>query len=176
MNPAKRAEIFARLQALNPHPTTELEYRTPFELLVAVILSAQATDKSVNLATRELFRVASTPAAIAALGYDGLVPFIQRIGLYRSKAKHVIETCERLLAEHAGEVPRTRAALEQLPGVSKSLQGANSYTIIEDAAVYGRLREVTEGPDGAIYLATSNRDGRGRPNSGDDQLLRMTPR
>ena len=119
MNPARRAEIFARLKALQPRPTTELEYRTPFELLVAVILSAQATDRSVNLATRELFRVANTPAAIAALGVDGLAGYVRTIGLYRSKAKHIVQACEMLLAEHDGEVPRTREALERLPGVGR---------------------------------------------------------
>ncbi|MCD6734505.1 MAG: endonuclease III [Burkholderiaceae bacterium] len=119
MNPARRAEIFARLKALNPRPTTELEYDTPFELLVAVILSAQATDRSVNLATRELFRVANTPAAIAALGEDGLGEYVRTIGLYRSKAKHIVQTCAILLAEHGGEVPRTREALERLPGVGR---------------------------------------------------------
>lgn len=119
MNPTKRAEIFARLQARNPHPTTELEYRTPFELLVAVILSAQATDKSVNVATRRLYAAAHTPATILALGETGLVPYIQSIGLYRTKAKNVIETCRLLLERHDGEVPADRAALESLPGVGR---------------------------------------------------------
>lgn len=119
MNPAKRAEIFARLQARNPHPTTELEYRTPFELLVAVILSAQATDKSVNLATRRLYAVANTPTAIHALGEAGLVPYIQSIGLYRTKARNVIETCRLLVERHYGEVPADRDALESLPGVGR---------------------------------------------------------
>jgi len=119
VNPARRAEIFARLKALNPRPTTELEYRTPFELLVAVILSAQATDRSVNLATRELFAVANSPVAIAALGEDGLGEYVRTIGLYRSKAKHIVQTCAILLAEHGGEVPRTREALERLPGVGR---------------------------------------------------------
>jgi len=119
VNPARRAEIFARLKTLNPRPTTELEYRTSFELLVAVILSAQATDRSVNLASRELFRVANTPAAIAALGEDGLADYVRTIGLYRSKAKHIVQTCAILLAEHGGEVPRTREALERLPGVGR---------------------------------------------------------
>lgn len=119
MNPARRAEIFARLKALNPRPASELEYRTPFELLVAVILSAQATDRSVNLATRELFRVANTPAAILALGEDRLGEYVRTIGLYRSKARHIVQTCAILLAEHGGEVPRTREALERLPGVGR---------------------------------------------------------
>ena len=119
MKAADREALFARLQSINPHPTTELEFRTPFELLVAVMLSAQATDVSVNLATRRLFPVANTPAAILALGEDGLKSFINRIGLFNSKARHVIATCEILLREHAGEVPRERAALEALPGVGR---------------------------------------------------------
>jgi endonuclease-3 len=119
MNPAKREEIFARLARANPAPTTELDYRTPFQLLVAVILSAQATDKSVNLATRELFRVADTPQKILSLGLDGLIPYIQTIGLFRNKAKHIVETCRLLVERHGGEVPADRAALEGLPGVGR---------------------------------------------------------
>lgn len=119
MNPAKRRAIFERLRAANPHPTTELEYTTPFELLVAVVLSAQATDKSVNLATRRLFAVANMPAAIAALGEQGLIPYIQTIGLYRTKAKNVVRLCRILLDEHGGAVPATREALEKLPGVGR---------------------------------------------------------
>ena len=119
MNPAKRGEIFARLAHANPAPTTELDYRTPFQLLVAVILSAQATDKSVNLATRELFRVADTPQKILTLGLDGLIPYIQTIGLFRNKAKHIVETCRLLVERHGGEVPADRAALEGLPGVGR---------------------------------------------------------
>lgn len=119
MNPAKRREIFQRFSAANPHPRGELEYRTPFELLVAVILSAQATDKSVNLATRALYRDASTPQAIAALGVSGLEHYIKRIGLYRTKAKNVIATCKMLIDLHAGAVPQTAAALEALPGVGR---------------------------------------------------------
>ncbi len=119
MNPEKRREIFARLKAANPHPTTELEYTTPFELLIAVILSAQATDVSVNKATRQLYPVANTPAAIYALGVEGLIPYVQTIGLYRNKAKNVIETCRILLEQHGGEVPRDREALQALPGVGR---------------------------------------------------------
>ena len=119
MNAEKRLAIYARLQAANPHPTTELDYTTPFELLVAVILSAQATDVSVNKATRRLYALASTSAAIHALGVDGLTPFIQSIGLYRNKARNVIETCRIILSEHDGAVPRTREALEALPGVGR---------------------------------------------------------
>jgi endonuclease III len=119
MNPQKRQAIFAQLRAANPNPTTELEYRTPFELLVAVVLSAQATDRSVNLATRKLFAVAGTPAAIAALGEEGLVPYIQAIGLFRTKAKNVARLAQILVEQHGGEVPRSREALQALPGVGR---------------------------------------------------------
>ncbi len=119
MNATKRREIFQRLQAANPHPTTELEYHTPFELLVAVMLSAQATDISVNAATRQLFPVANTPQAIYDLGEEKLRDYIQRIGLYKTKAKHVIETCRLVLEQHAGQVPQTREALEAFPGVGR---------------------------------------------------------
>jgi endonuclease-3 len=119
MNPAKRRQIFERLKAANPHPKTELEYTTPFELLIAVMLSAQATDISVNAATRHLYPVANTPEAILALGEDKLIEYIQRIGLYKTKAKHVIKTCLILVEQHAGSVPQTREALEALPGVGR---------------------------------------------------------
>jgi endonuclease III len=119
MNPAKRQEIFARFRKANPEPRGELEYRTPFELLIAVILSAQATDKSVNLATRSLYRVANTPKAMLALGMDGLIEGIKRIGLYRTKAKNILATCELLLQRHEGKVPQEREALELLPGVGR---------------------------------------------------------
>ena len=119
MNPAKREAIFARVAAANPAPTTELGYRTPFELLVAVVLSAQATDKSVNLATPRLFAVADTPQKMLALGVEGLIPYIQTIGLFRSKAKHLIEACRLLVERHGGAVPESREALEQLPGVGR---------------------------------------------------------
>ena len=110
MNPAKRHEIFSRLRAVNPHPTTELEYRTPFELLVAVVLSAQSTDKGVNLATRRLFPVANTPESIHALGEEGLADFIRTIGLYKSKARHLIAACKMLIELHGSQVPAERAA------------------------------------------------------------------
>ena len=119
MNPAKRREIFVRLRALNPHPTTELAHLSPFELLVAVVLSAQATDKSVNKATARLFPVANTPAAIMKLGVDGLIPYISSIGLFRNKAKNVVALSEILVREHGGKVPATRAALKALPGVGR---------------------------------------------------------
>ena len=119
MNQQQRGELFERLKAINPHPTTELQYRSPFELLIAVILSAQATDKSVNLATKQLYKVASTPAAIHALGVIGLTQYIKTIGLFNAKAKNIIETCRLLLELHQGEVPHNRAALEALPGVGR---------------------------------------------------------
>jgi endonuclease III len=113
------APFFATLQAANPTPETELEYTTPFELLAAVLLSAQATDVGVNKATRKLFPVANTPQAILELGVEGLEGYIKTIGLYRSKAKHLIEACRMLVELHGGEVPRTRAELEALPGVGR---------------------------------------------------------
>ncbi len=119
MNAAKRQEIFRRLHEDNPEPKTELAYSTPFELLVAVTLSAQATDVSVNKATAKLFPVANTPEAIYALGVEGLSEYIKTIGLYNSKAKNVIETCRILVEQHDGEVPETREALEALPGVGR---------------------------------------------------------
>jgi endonuclease III len=119
MNTTKRREIFLRLQAANPHPTTELKCNTPFELLVAVMLSAQATDVSVNAATRHLFPVANTPKKILALGEEKLREYIQRIGLYKTKAKHVIRMCQLLMERHGGKVPQTREELEALPGVGR---------------------------------------------------------
>ena len=119
MNPAKRQEIFERLRNANPSPKTELEYTTPFELLIAVLLSAQATDVGVNKATRKLYPVANTPAAILALGLDELKTYISTIGLYPTKAKNVIATCQILVDQYGGEVPRTREELEQLPGVGR---------------------------------------------------------
>jgi len=135
MNNLKRHEIFSRFQRANPHPTTELEYTTPFELLIAVILSAQATDVSVNKAMRKLFPVANTPAQIHALGVDGLIPYIQTIGLYRTKAKNVIETCRRLVELHGGEVPRNREALEALPGVGRKTANVILNTAFGEIAI-----------------------------------------
>ncbi|RPH65038.1 MAG: endonuclease III [Burkholderiales bacterium] len=169
MNPARRAEIFARLQALNPEPTTELEYGSPFELLVAVILSAQATDRSVNLATRELFRVANTPAAIAALGVGGLSGYVRTIGLYPSKARHIVQACAVLLAEHGGEVPHTREALERLPGV-----GRKTANVVLNTA----FGEPTIAVDTHVFRV-SNRTGiaRGRtPLEVEQRLLRVVPK
>jgi endonuclease-3 len=119
MNAAKRHEIFSRLRAANPSPKTELEYTTPFELLIAVLLSAQATDVGVNKATRRLYPVANTPAAMLALGLDELTDYIKTIGLYKTKAKNVLATCQILMDKYGGEVPRTREQLEELPGVGR---------------------------------------------------------
>ncbi len=119
MNPQKRREIFARLQKANPNPTTELNYRSPFELLVAVILSAQATDKGVNKATAKLFAVANTPEAILALGEERLKEYIKTIGLFNSKAKNLIKTCEMLVKRYDGRIPEDRESLETLPGVGR---------------------------------------------------------
>jgi len=119
LNPQKRSEIFRRLQEANPKPTTELEYATPFQLLIAVILSAQSTDVGVNKATRRLFPIAGTAQAILALGETELKRYISTIGLYNAKAKNVLATCALLIERHGGEVPRTREALEALPGVGR---------------------------------------------------------
>jgi endonuclease-3 len=135
MNREKRADIFARFRAANPHPTTELEYTTPFELLIAVILSAQATDVSVNKAMRKLFPVANTPQQIHALGVDGLIPYIQTIGLYRNKAKNVIETCRLLMERHEGKVPRSREELEALPGVGRKTANVILNTAFGEIAI-----------------------------------------
>jgi endonuclease-3 len=119
LNPQKRRAIFERLRAGNPDPRSELEHQTPFELLVAVVLSAQATDKGVNKATEKLFPVARTPAAMVKLGVEGLIPFVQSIGLFRNKAKNVVALSEILLRDYGGRVPANREALEQLPGVGR---------------------------------------------------------
>ena len=135
MNDAKRRAIFARLRAANPTPRTELNYQSPFELLVAVILSAQATDKSVNKATAALFRAANTPAALLALGIDGLTPYIKSIGLYNSKAKNLIAASQLLLERHAGAVPSSREELEQLPGVGRKTANVILNTAFGEATI-----------------------------------------
>ncbi len=119
MTPSKRAKIFRRLKRANPRPTTELQYRTPFELLVSVILSAQATDKSVNKATAELFKAANTPRQIIDLGLRGLKRYIKTIGLYNTKAANILKTCKLLIERHGGRVPSTREELQALPGVGR---------------------------------------------------------
>jgi len=127
--------MFERLRKANPAPRTELHYRSPFELLVAVILSAQATDKSVNKATAPLFRAADTPAAILALGVDGLSPYIKSIGLYNSKAKNIIATCRLLTEHHGGAVPKTREELERLPGVGRKTANVILNTAFGEATI-----------------------------------------
>jgi endonuclease-3 len=135
MNRQQRHELFARLRSANPEPTTELEYASTFQLLIAVILSAQATDKSVNLATRKLFADAPTPQAILALGESGLAAYINRIGLYQSKARNIIATCRQLLDLHGGEVPHSRAALEALPGVGRKTANVVLNTAFGEATI-----------------------------------------
>jgi endonuclease III len=135
VNPHKRQEIFARLRAANPQPRTELIYASPFELLVAVILSAQATDKSVNKATAELFRAANTPAAVMALGTRGLSKYIKSIGLYNGKAKNIIAMSRLLLDRYAGEVPSAREALEELPGVGRKTANVILNTAFGQATI-----------------------------------------
>ena len=135
MNNTKRAEIFARLAAKQPAPTTELEYKTTYQLLVAVVLSAQATDKGVNRATRPLFRAHPTPQSIVALGVDGLSEYIQTIGLYRTKAKNVIALSQLLLEHHDGEVPHDREALEALPGVGRKTANVILNTVFGEPTI-----------------------------------------
>ena len=168
MNKEKRAEIYRRLQADNPAPTTELDYRNPFELLVAVILSAQATDVSVNKATRELFPRARTPEAILALGVAGLKTYIRTIGLFNSKADNIIKTCRILLEQHGGEVPRTREALEALPGV-----GRKTANVILNTA----FGEPTIAVDTHIFRV-ANRTGLAKgktPLEVEKRLVKFTP-
>jgi endonuclease-3 len=167
VNPAKRAEIYRRLRAVNPTPSTELRYRSPFELLVAVILSAQSTDVGVNKATTRLFPVANTPAAIRKLGEAGLKRYIQTIGLYNSKAKNILKTCEILLREHGGEIPRNREALEALPGV-----GRKTANVILNTA----FGEPTIAVDTHIFRV-ANRTGLAAgktPRQVEDRLLKFT--
>jgi endonuclease-3 len=135
MKPSDITELFRRLRELNLHPTTELQYRTPFELLVAVILSAQATDVGVNKATKRLFPVARTPAAILALGEDGLKRYIATIGLYNAKAKNIIATSALLIERHAGQVPRTREELEALPGVGRKTANVILNTVFGEPTI-----------------------------------------
>jgi endonuclease-3 len=168
VKPDARQAMFERLRARNPHPTTELEYQSPFELLIAVILSAQATDRSVNLATRKLFPVADTPAALLALGEERLTEHIRTIGLYKTKAKNVIATCRLLLERHDGQVPRAREALEALPGV-----GRKTANVVLNTA----FGEATMAVDTHIFRV-ANRTGLapGRtPLAVEKRLLRAVP-
>jgi endonuclease-3 len=168
MNRAKRTEIFERLQQHDPDPDTELRYASPFELLIAVILSAQATDVSVNKATEKLFAVANTPEAVLTLGLRGLKTHIRSIGLYNSKAANIMKTCRLLVGQHGGEVPRTREALEALPGV-----GRKTANVVLNTA----FGEPTIAVDTHIFRV-ANRTGLapGRtPRAVEDHLLRLTP-
>jgi len=168
MNTEKRTAIFSTLRERMPAPTTELGYENPFELLIAVILSAQATDVSVNKATRKLYPVANTPQAVFDLGVDGLTPYIRTIGLYNSKAKNIIETCRILIEEHDSEVPRTREALEALPGV-----GRKTANVILNTA----FGEPTIAVDTHIFRV-ANRTGLAKgktPLEVEKRLLRLTP-
>jgi endonuclease-3 len=168
MNPAKRSEIYRRLQAANPHPTTELRYRTPYELLVAVVLSAQATDKSVNLATAELFKVADAPHKMVRLGVAGVEEYIKRIGLFRTKAKNVVELSRLLVEKFGGEVPADREALEGLPGV-----GRKTANVVLNTA----FGQPTVAVDTHIFRV-SNRTGLAPgkdPLAVEEKLLKFTP-
>lgn len=168
MNRDKRTAIYAQLRADNPTPTTELNYASDFELLIAVILSAQATDVSVNKATAKLYRIANTPDAIAALGVSGLRPFIKTIGLYNAKANNIVATCKILLAEHGGSVPRDRAGLEALPGV-----GRKTANVVLNTA----FGEPTIAVDTHIFRV-SNRTGLApgkTPLEVERRLTRLTP-
>ena len=168
LNATEINELFARLSELNPKPTTELEYTTPFELLVAVILSAQATDVGVNKATRRLYPAANTPAAILALGEEGLKRHIATIGLFNAKAKNVMATCRILVEEHGGEVPRDRAALEALPGV-----GRKTANVVLNTA----FGEPTIAVDTHIFRV-SNRTGLAPGKdvrAVEDRLLKVVP-
>lgn len=169
MNTAKRKEIFRRLHEDNPDPKTELAYTTPFELLISVILSAQATDVSVNKATARLYPVANTPQAIYELGVEGLSDYIKTIGLYNSKAKNVIETCRMLVELHNGEVPQTREALEALPGV-----GRKTANVVLNTA----FRQIAMAVDTHIFRV-SNRTGIAPGKNVVDvekQLMKFVPR
>ncbi|USX13338.1 endonuclease III [Oxalobacteraceae bacterium OTU3CAMAD1] len=169
MNPAKRQEMFERFRAANPSPKTELEYTTPFELLIAVLLSAQSTDVGVNKATRKLYPVANTPAKILELGEEELKSYIQTIGLYKTKAKNVIATCKILLEQHAGEVPNDRESLEALPGV-----GRKTANVVMNTA----FGELTMAVDTHIFRV-SNRTGLAPGKNVDiveQKLLRFVPK
>lgn len=168
MNKQTRHEMYTRLRQANPHPTTELEYKTPFELLIAVLLSAQATDVSVNKATRRLYAVANTPAAMLALGTENLESYIQTIGLFRTKAKNVIATCRILLEQHGGEVPQDREALEELPGV-----GRKTANVVLNTA----FGQPTIAVDTHIFRV-ANRTGLAKGKNVDEvelNLLKVTP-
>jgi endonuclease-3 len=168
LKPERVDALYSALQAANPDPRSELEFGSPFELLIAVILSAQATDKSVNIATRQLYRRANTPQAILELGVEGLTPFIRHIGLYNAKAKNVIETCRLLVERHGGEVPRDRLLLEALPGV-----GRKTANVVLNVA----FGEPTLAVDTHVFRV-ANRTGLApgpNPLAVEQKLLKVTP-
>jgi endonuclease-3 len=168
MTPAKCRQIFIHLRAANPHPRSELLFDTPFQLLIAVILSAQATDKGVNLATRELFKRAPTPEAMLKLGLVGLKRYIRTIGLYNSKARNILATCRLLVERHGGEVPRSREELEQLPGV-----GRKTANVVLNTA----FGEPTLAVDTHVFRV-ANRTGLAHgktPEAVEQALLRVIP-
>jgi len=169
VNPAKRLEIYRRLRERMPHPRSELEYSSPFELLIAVVLSAQATDKGVNLATRKLFPAARTPKAMLALGEAGLIPYIQTIGLFRTKAKNILALCRLLVEEHGSEVPSEREALMRLPGV-----GRKTANVVLNVA----FGQPTIAVDTHIFRV-ANRTGIApgkTPDEVERKLVKFTPR
>ncbi len=169
MNKVKRQQIFEKLRAENPNPTTELEYTSPFELLIAVILSAQATDVGVNKATRKLYPVANTPEKIAALGVEGLKEYIKTIGLFNSKAANVIKTCQMLVSEHQSQVPNNREALEALPGV-----GRKTANVVLNTA----FKQPTMAVDTHIFRV-SNRTGIAKGKNVvevENRLLKFVPK
>jgi endonuclease-3 len=169
MKPATRRAIFRRLQAANPNPTTELEHASPFELLVAVMLSAHTTDKSVNGATRKLFPVANTPAAIAKLGVEGVKPYLKTVGLYNMKAKNLIGLASQIVAQHAGEVPSSREALEELPGV-----GRKTASIILNM-VFGQTEIAVDTHIFRVANRTGLAPGK-NPREVEDALVANTPK
>ncbi len=169
MNKSTRIELFERLRAANPHPTTELNFSSPFELLIAVLLSAQATDKGVNKATEKLFAIANTPQAMLDLGLEGVMDYTKSIGLYKTKSKHIIETCQMLLEKHHGEVPNTREALEALSGV-----GRKTANVVLNTAFGQAVMAV----DTHIFRV-SNRTGLARGKNVrevEDKLMKVIPK
>jgi endonuclease III len=169
MKALDREDFFARLKAENPHPKTELEYSSSFELLIAVLLSAQATDKGVNLATRKLFKAANSPSKMLELGHDRVVEHIKTIGLFRSKAKHVMETCQILVDQHQGQIPEDRAALEGMPGVGRK----TANVVLNTAFGWPTMAVDTH------IFRVGNRTGLGKgktPLAVETQLLKRVPK
>lgn len=169
MNKQTRIELFTRLRDANPHPTTELHYNSPFELLIAVLLSAQATDVGVNKATAKLFPIANTPQAMLDLGLEGIMEYTKTIGLYKTKSKHIMETCQALIAKHNGEVPQTREELEALSGV-----GRKTANVVLNTAFHQPVMAV----DTHIFRV-SNRTGLAKGKTVrevEDKLMKVVPK